>query len=218
MAIVETLKEFRNILFGQQIIVHTDHKNLTCKNFNTERVMRWRLILEEFGPELRYIKGENNVVADALSRLEMTPDKISPEPAEMAENFALEEEDLPKEAYPLSYKKIQIHQQKDEELLQKAMSKDNYAEAIFHGGGKERHLIVKDGKIVMPKTLQTRCVNWYHEVLCHPGMTRTEQTIRQHFTWKNLRKDVEKACKSCKVCQLTKRKSMAYGKLPPKVA
>ena len=31
--------------------------------------MRWRLILKEFGPELKYINGENNVVADALSRL-----------------------------------------------------------------------------------------------------------------------------------------------------
>jgi len=67
LSIVETLKEFRNILLGQQIVVFTDHKNLTCKNFNTERVMRWRLILEEYGPELRYIKGEKNVVADALS-------------------------------------------------------------------------------------------------------------------------------------------------------
>ena len=34
--------------------------------------MRWRLILEEFGPELKYIKGENNVVADALSCLKMS--------------------------------------------------------------------------------------------------------------------------------------------------
>ena len=34
--------------------------------------MRSRLILEEFIPELKYIKGENNVVADALSRLDMT--------------------------------------------------------------------------------------------------------------------------------------------------
>ena len=34
--------------------------------------MRWRLILKEFGPELKYIKGENNVVADALSRIEMS--------------------------------------------------------------------------------------------------------------------------------------------------
>ena len=31
--------------------------------------MRWRLVLEEYGPELVYIKGESNVVADALSRL-----------------------------------------------------------------------------------------------------------------------------------------------------
>ena len=37
--------------------------------------MRWRLILEEFGPELKYIKGENNVVADALSCLEKSPNQ-----------------------------------------------------------------------------------------------------------------------------------------------
>ena len=66
LAIVATLKEFRNILLGHRITVHTDHKNLTFKNFNTERVMRWRLVLEKYGPELIYIKGENNVVADAL--------------------------------------------------------------------------------------------------------------------------------------------------------
>ena len=71
LSIVETLKEFRTILLGHRIIIHTDHKNLVCKNFNTERVMRWRLIIEEFGPELNYIKGEENIVADALSRLDM---------------------------------------------------------------------------------------------------------------------------------------------------
>ena len=76
LSIVETLKEFRNILLGQRIVVHTDHKNLTCKNFNTERVMRWRLILEEYGPDLRYIKGEDNIVADALSRLDMVDTEV----------------------------------------------------------------------------------------------------------------------------------------------
>ena len=36
---------------------YTDHKNLSYNVFNTERVMLWRLIIEEFGPELKYIKG-----------------------------------------------------------------------------------------------------------------------------------------------------------------
>ena len=71
LSIVETLKEFRNILLGQQIKVHTDHQNLTYKTFNSERVMRWRLYIEEYSPDLHYIKGTNNVVADALSRLDM---------------------------------------------------------------------------------------------------------------------------------------------------
>ena len=98
LSIVETLKEFCNILLGQKIVVHSDHKNLTCKNFNTERVMRWRLILEEYGPELRYIKGENNIVADALSRLDMD-DNVSDSELmsfeELTEIFAGDEEDFP---------------------------------------------------------------------------------------------------------------------------
>ena len=77
LAIVETLKEFKNILLGQRIRVYTDHKNLTYKTFNTDRVLRWRLILEEFSPELIYIKGQNNVIADALSRLDKTTDSLT---------------------------------------------------------------------------------------------------------------------------------------------
>jgi hypothetical protein len=33
--------------------------------------MRWRLILEEYGPEIIYTKGSTNIVADALSRLNL---------------------------------------------------------------------------------------------------------------------------------------------------
>ncbi len=49
LAIVETLKEYRNKLLGHEIIVYTDHKNLTYKVFNTKRVIRWCLICEEYG-------------------------------------------------------------------------------------------------------------------------------------------------------------------------
>ncbi len=34
------------------------------------RVYQWRLLLEEYGPEIVYIKGIHNTVADAVSRLE----------------------------------------------------------------------------------------------------------------------------------------------------
>ena len=66
LSIVETLKSYRNILLGHNIVVHTDHKNLVYKTFNTERVMRWQLIIEEFGPELRYIKGQHNLLDHVL--------------------------------------------------------------------------------------------------------------------------------------------------------
>ena len=42
---------------------------LTCKNFNTDRVLRWRLLLEEYVPDVEYIKGEKKIVTDALSIL-----------------------------------------------------------------------------------------------------------------------------------------------------
>ena len=76
LSIVKTLKKYHNILLGHKIEVLTDHKNLVYKRFNTERVMCWRLILEEFGPTLTYIKGENNVVADTLSRLDLTKEEF----------------------------------------------------------------------------------------------------------------------------------------------
>jgi hypothetical protein len=49
-------REFRNILLGYKIIVHTDHKELTYAKSTSDRVMRWRLLIEEFGPELKYIQ------------------------------------------------------------------------------------------------------------------------------------------------------------------
>ena len=52
ISVVETLKEFRTILLGHKLRIYTDNKNLTCKCFNTYRVLRLRLILEEYGPDI----------------------------------------------------------------------------------------------------------------------------------------------------------------------
>ena len=54
------------------IVVFTDHNPLTfihkMKNKN-QRLMRWCLSLQEFNLEIRHIKGKDNVIADALSRV-----------------------------------------------------------------------------------------------------------------------------------------------------
>jgi RNase H-like domain found in reverse transcriptase/Reverse transcriptase (RNA-dependent DNA polymerase)/Integrase zinc binding domain len=218
LAIVETLKEFRNILLGQQIRVHTDHKNLTYKNFNTERVMRWRLILEEFGPELIYVQGETNIVADALSRLDIVDSPIQHSSHSIAELYGATKEDLPKDILPVTYHVLHSEQQRDQALLKATHINKQYQLKSFHGGGTGRTLICLHNKIVVPRTLQKRVVQWYHDILCHPGINRTEETIRQHFWWKNLREDVLNVCKMCDTCQRTKRSYTKYGHLPEKEA
>ena len=67
--IAETLKEFRTILLGKKILIYTDHTNLTCKISNTNIVLRWGLIIEEYVPDIEYIKGEKNIFANDLSRI-----------------------------------------------------------------------------------------------------------------------------------------------------
>jgi len=83
LSIVETLKEFRNILLGQKVIIHTDHMNIVYGNLTNDRIVRWRLLLEEFGPEYRHIAGKDNAVADALSRLDMDIDNDEDSPTRL---------------------------------------------------------------------------------------------------------------------------------------
>jgi hypothetical protein len=76
LAIVETLKEFKGMLWGQSIKVYTDHAILIrdALGMKSDRVYRWRLLLEEYyGPKIVYIKGIHNTIADAISRLEYDP-------------------------------------------------------------------------------------------------------------------------------------------------
>jgi hypothetical protein len=75
LSIVEILKEFKGMLWDQSIKVYTDHANLIrdALGMTLDYVYQWRLLLEEYGPKIVYIKGIHNTVADAISRLEYDP-------------------------------------------------------------------------------------------------------------------------------------------------
>ncbi len=55
--------------------MYTDHTNLIrdALGMTLDRLYQWRLLLEEYRPKIVYIKGINNTIADAISRLECAP-------------------------------------------------------------------------------------------------------------------------------------------------
>jgi hypothetical protein len=69
LAIAETLKKSKGMLWGQRIKVFTDHKNLIqdALGFTSDHVYRWRSLLEEYYSNVMHIKCIHNTVANAIS-------------------------------------------------------------------------------------------------------------------------------------------------------
>jgi hypothetical protein len=217
LSIVETLKEFRDILLGQKLTVHTDHLNIIYGKLSNDRITRWRLLLEEFGPKYVHIAGKENKVADALSRLEKDEEQElsndeeglvlshamcaveaneaydMPESKEELVKHIMNINELETEEFPMSPEVIAREQQKDKKLMERVKNSDKFKEQQL-----ERSTVITfEGKIFIPEPLRKRIVWWYHTYLQHPGLTRMEATLRQNLIWPNLRKDVEDVVKNC---------------------
>jgi hypothetical protein len=107
--------------------------------------MRWRLFIEEYSPDLQYIKGNNNVVADALSRL--------PQQSELYEdaqdlfysivecNKTDEKQANKYDFHPLSYVHLETEQKHDPQLKKALLDKKcKYQLKDFHGDENLDHL------------------------------------------------------------------------------
>ena len=69
LAIVLCLKEYRKILYGGDINVYTNQKNLTFKTLSVQCILHWHIFMDKFDLTLKYIEGKNNILADCFSRL-----------------------------------------------------------------------------------------------------------------------------------------------------
>src|SRR6202453_3483238 len=94
LSIIFTLKRWRVDLMGTKIEIYTDHR--TLENFDEQkdlsrRQSRWMEYLSQYEYKIHYVKGEDNTVADTLSRLEGddSPDPEPPSPISAVFSIAL---------------------------------------------------------------------------------------------------------------------------------
>jgi hypothetical protein len=77
--------------------------------------------------------------------------------------------------------------------------------------------ICHKGWLVIPKPVQSCAVMWYHHYLQHPGHTRLEETMKAAIYWKGMRNTIQSKMKSCKTCQVNKKRTQKHGHSPPKI-
>ena len=238
LAIVSTLTEFRSMLLGAKIFVYTDHKNLTFKNLNSSRVLRWRLFLEDFDVTYSYVAGKENVLGDAFSRLPRLDDtaitegkKSSASKSEDSLFFSLTDNkmmfdcflNLPTQKqmrYPLDLRWLQENQFEDQDLNNmKQKHPGNFPANTIDGVPllcyRHDHLDENPSnwKICIPSGMLQDMVMFFHKVLGHAGEVRVYDSIRARFHHPKLKAMVEEVRKSCQVCRQHKLQGPGYGEL-----
>ena len=143
-----------------------------------------------------HVKGTHNTVADAISRLDFTqaPSKkkeclnwmlLTKNWCELDQpqtrstinhseimNHVFANRSDEEEIYPLTVKEIAEAQKYDKTLVKLTQSRKFKILVI-----ENTHVLCKDGKLVIPKSLQQRAVSWYHHYLQHPGNNQLQETI-----------------------------------------
>ena len=56
-------------------------------------------------------------------------------------------------------------------------------------------------QVWIPASLQEQVLQWYHEILQHPGAARTLTTIIHTFGWRNMKRHVDRHEKNCNIFQ-----------------
>jgi transposase InsO family protein len=244
LSIVETLREFRTTLLGAELHIHTDHRNLTFDGITTERVIRWRLFVENFAPSFHWVRGSLNPLADCLSRLPFSEGQDAPGPDSPGHKdvdtkdtdlfFSLVQDDteqfecllnVPLEPEPIINPVNYIHlhevQQQQPALWNlPQVHPDRYSYQQFGNVNLVCYRIPLEHnwKIFVPDALLHRLVRWYHSVLCHAGINNLHQTLSMVYHHPQLHATVEKWCRECPTCQRYKLMGPGYGYLAPREA
>ena len=176
------LDKFRRFLEHAEFLLETDNQALPWLLTHPRqlgKIGRWVVKISSFKFKVQHIRGSQNVVADALSRMFSQPsDAQSEQPCSVLLDF------------PLAFTDVLPHQLNDEELgpVIQNIKEGNLQAPYFLSKGvlccRERK--GRAPKIVLPSKLVPMVFSYYHNspVGGHKGISKTISSIRTHFIWK----------------------------------
>ena len=78
LAVIKSVEHFKQFLYGKEFVIKTDHHPLTSiatKSKPSVRFGRWLSELADYQFKIEHKKGAENILADALSRLNLPNDE-----------------------------------------------------------------------------------------------------------------------------------------------
>ncbi|GLB33353.1 putative retrotransposable element tf2 155 kda protein type 1-like [Lyophyllum shimeji] len=188
----------------------------------SRRQMRWSMYLADFDYDITYIRGEDNMAADALSRM---PDDT---PNASFAACALAYTRSPSHSYTAALSILEIAADEtlckeiiagyEDDEFAKQLEKDIRASSIT-GAQKENGLLYVGRRLLIPKIPHV-CELFYHlahDTLGHFGFDKSYEALRDSYYWPNMCRDLEQVyIPFCSPCQRNKsRTSKPTGPLHP---
>ena len=196
LAITRALEKWRYHLLGRKFTVYTDHR--TLEYFHTQkdlsrRQARWAEMMADYDFEIKYVKGEENSVADALSRL--PEDAIEESTAAPAMEITLEESLL---------EKIKEGYESDEFCVK---LRANLPSMAGNGAREENGLLYRADRLIIPDVPEVResLFRLAHDALGHFSTEKTYDALRDSYYWPGMKSQLEKTyIPGCDACQRNK--------------
>ena len=91
------------------------------------------------------------------------------------------------EIYPLTVKEI-AKAQKLDRLFKATALKEKYEKTLI----ENTSVFCKNGKLVIPQSLQHRAVSWYYHYVQHSGNTRLKKSLKAAMYWKQMHSTSER--------------------------